>query len=479
MEIDNPPINNAPQEVNNANVQRVDDAQGEGGISHEANVPQETEQPPVVPNPAPQTDAVRQMSMVESLIQKLAMDPLTLTFMENVIRTIFVLYVRLACPAFRGNTDEECLSKVPDCIRLGLFDDLLWKLQRNEEAARAANNVPLLVNTVSPGMQLTEELLALVRDIPRDGRQETNPFRPRLPTPDEYSGPKSNNKIMTLKHLNRWIESVRASCRLSGLDESQSVLFAAQLLKGDALQWWGAWPMSESCTTMATLRDGLTARFVGSDPFGLLCQELESLSLANFSKYDSFKASFVQTVTAMKAYAPSPDRIWPDNVLIDKFLLSLKDTLYYEGVVLDASGQRPLTLDDAIVLCDARHDVLLNRGQALGEQKGSGPRESNKSDSRAKQDVQNKGRADKRKEQVASADKSSKRQKTASQSEKLTLHFMKKFGLSREVVEHRQQKVGKPAHFPCMKCGAIDGSHDHTACKKPVNYKKVVEEKSN
>jgi hypothetical protein len=63
----------------------------------------------------------------------------------------------------------------------------------------------------------------------------------------------------------------------------------------------------------------------------------------------------------------------PDNVMIDKLLLCLRKTLYYEGVVIDShSGCRPASIAAALTLLDKRHDVLSYRGQAH-EGKGKAP----------------------------------------------------------------------------------------------------------
>jgi hypothetical protein len=120
------------------------------------------------------------------------------------------------------------------------------------------------------------------------------------------------------------------------------------------------------------LKAGLVQRFVGQNAFELTCAELEGKVLTNFPGFDSFKAWFVQTVAAMKAFAPS-ERMWTDTVLIDKLLLCLRGTLYYEGVVADPITRlRPNTLTDALCLLDKQHEVLLMRAQAY-EGKGKAP----------------------------------------------------------------------------------------------------------
>jgi len=78
-------------------------------------------------------------------------------------------------------------------------------------------------------------------------------------------------------------------------------------------------------------------------------------------------------VANMRLYAPTPDRMWAENVLVDCLLQAITGTLYYEAVVLDpATSCRPSTLLDAIRLLDARHHVLLIRKMDHGSKNGTG-----------------------------------------------------------------------------------------------------------
>ena len=180
--------------------------------------------------------------------------------------------------------------------------------------------------------------------------------------------------MVALKKITTWIEGVQGNCRLAAMEEAQSVFFASQLLRGAAKLWWSSWAKASTCVTWKEFREGLTLYFVGPQPYELLCKELGAKRMLDFSRYEGFKAWFTSTVANMRLYAPNPDRMWAENVLVDCLLQAITGTLYYETVVLDpATSCRPSTLLDAIRLLDARHHVLLIRKMDHGSKDGAGP----------------------------------------------------------------------------------------------------------
>ena len=407
-------------------------------------------------------------SEIELLIMQFGNDPTTRPMLESLFRSILMLYVRQTHPAMRSADERACLRIAHDCARLGLFDRHLHHLAKIANEV-PGNNVVYSINPVGPGAVLCAELLSLVRDATGSPEQrESNPFRARLPSPEEFSGAKSSDRIAILKDINRWCESIVTIARLSGLDDRQTVLFAAQHLKGPAQSWWNTWANVGTCATITSLREGLTTRFVGHNPFELLCEELESLHLNKFQKFETFRANFAQVVAAMKAYAPSEDRIWPDTVLIDKLLVALSGTLYWEGVVLDPhTKKRPESFEAALELCDSQHTLLLQRKQAHGER--AKPHQTDpKPDKPSKPGKQDSGKHRKRTHGGANEHgrPNDKRQDTGKEKKSGSLceRFMKRFDLPKETVEHRMKLVdGK---YPCMKCGAL--GHDFHDCRKDV-----------
>ena len=257
------------------------------------------------------------------------------------------------------------------------FDSEMEHLLSLSVARQASDNKALTLEKVTPSDVLGDDLLALVpvgHGVSREGNARTS-FKPRMPDSKEFSGPSGGeNGMSILKNLSSWIEGVQGNCRLAAMEEAQSVFFASQLLRGSAKTWWSSWAKASTCTTWKELRDGLTLYFVGPQPFELLCKELSTKSLKDFSRYEGFKAWFTGTVTNMRVYAPTPDRMWAENVLIDSLLLALTDSLYYEAVVVDSvTSSRPSTLGDALRLLDDRHHVLLKRKAAHGVKDVAGP----------------------------------------------------------------------------------------------------------
>jgi len=188
-------------------------------------------------------------------------------------------------------------------------------------------------------------------------------FKPRLPEPGTFSGPKGG-KVTSLRQICQWLDGCVSNAKLASLPEAHQVAWAASFFRDEAATWWSEFKASHPDPTFDMLKLGMVRRFVGHNPFEMLCADLEGKTLSDFAKYESFKAWFMQTVSAMRSFAPA-DRMWNDTVLIDKLLLCLRNTLYYEGVVIDPLTQvRPSTLAAAIGLTDARHTVLLMRGQA-------------------------------------------------------------------------------------------------------------------
>jgi len=250
--------------------------------------------------------------------------------------------------------------------------ELLEYIQQLDRAAVAERDA--VVSTyipwcpVKPGMVLDDELRAL---IPATGsapaRTDAVQFKPTVPTPDTYSGPTSTDKLAALKGIAEWVESIEGIADLLSLPAGKRIPWAVRFLRADAQSWWNGWPDAGTCHDFAALREGLTHRFVGVDPFELLCADLRKKTLVSFPAYDGFKAWWVQTVASMRAFAAA-GRMWPDTVLVDQLLLALRGTFYHESVVVDPdTRQRPHTLDEALRLMDDRHRVLQIRNQAHGQ----------------------------------------------------------------------------------------------------------------
>jgi len=152
------------------------------------------------------------------------------------------------------------------------------------------------------------------------------------------------------------------------MTEAQQVAWVITFLRGDAAVWWAGIRTNRTIDTFEKLKTELTTRFVGPNAFELLCADLEGRTLVSFTKFEAFRAWFVEVVSAMRSFAPA-GRMWGENVLIDRLTLCLRGTLYHEGVVLDpVARERPTTLEHALRLLDERHRVLLMRGQAYGKE---------------------------------------------------------------------------------------------------------------
>ena len=409
---------------------------------------------------------------VTNLIIQLGRNPVTRAKFGALVHDIFVMWVRQCHPAMKNANEQDCLARAWDCMHFGLFDPHLEHLaKKSSESISRSNDVVVAAFPVRRGMILDDELQSLVQTVPSEKEQRGGtPFRARIPSPEEFSGNIDGSRISTLKTLDRWIESVDTSAQLAGLEERNTVLFAAKHLKGPAQTWWNAWSEKDSCTTMMDLREGLTIRFVGPNPFELLCEELEDLRLVKFGKFETFRATFVQVVAAMRSYAPSEDRVWPDTVLIDKLLVALSGTKYWEGVVLDPqTNHRPNTFEEALSLCDAQHAVLLHRKEALGQRSDKRQSVTETPNPPPRKQDGGKGRQDKRRKRDGDDRQGrghEKRTNTGGEANKRETmeKFMKKFGLSEEVVLHRMEKVkhkGKDV-YPCMKCGRPD--HRYVSC---------------
>lgn len=401
--------------------------------------------------------------------------------------------LRESHPGLRHATQWELLEKKVDATNIGLLDPHCTQLRKlNERSLGAVQAFVRSIDPVSPGMSIEEEILALARlSLAQEGSSGQGLggglLRPRLPNAPEYSGPKSGDRVVTLKELHLWLESVSTMCQITGLDKDapRMVLFAAQLLKGHALAWWSTWPKATSCSTWEEFREGLTTRFVGAHPFELLCGELEGLKLTSFRSFDQFHATFVQTVVTMRAYAPAPERMWHDTVLIDKLLISLSGTLYYEGVALNKNTQlRPTTYVEAMECLVTHHDSLVQRGQ---EHKGDRSK-ANGNDTPPTHTIRkaDRERGGKRKALPggggggasggASGSRNPKRSKDpASTHDNLRTRFMRMFDLPGEVVDHRMRKVSYKGDmvYPCMKCG--NKNHTHSACRNAVVAKIIPE----
>ncbi len=287
--------------------------------------------------------------------------------------------IRRSLPgAVHGRFDTaELFLKLPTLLEDGFLDLLLAHYVDLVERLRVGRDNPSTVRIVhsfapvTEGDVLSEELLAIARrQLPAAAPEGGPPsgggsaFKPRLPEPGQFAGPKLGaSKVVALRQICQWLDGCKTNVALVALPESQQVAWISSFLKEDAATWWSGFRQGHPNPTFDDLKTGLVNRFVGPNPFELLCADLEGKTLKDFSKFDSFKAWFVQTVTAMRAFAPA-GRMWSDNVLIDRLLLCLRDTLYYEGVVVDPRTRaRPDTVAAALALMDERHLILVMRGQ--------------------------------------------------------------------------------------------------------------------
>lgn len=293
-----------------------------------------------------------------------------------LVRMVIEAMVRRALPVGvqRRLSSTQCITLMPRYASEGFLDDMiehygarLMELTSEDAAAQVRRVIPL--TPVKPGDVLGADLLALASQHVTTTAPVSASFKPRLPEPNTYEGPKPGmSKVASLKQICQWMDSCQTSASLAGLPETQQVAWAASFLRGIAASWWAGFKLVSSNVTFDMLKTGLVHRFVGQHAFELLCADLEGKTMvASFSKYENFRAWFVQTVAAMSSFAPS-GRMWSDTVLIDKLLMCLTGSLYYEGVVLDPRTlTRPSTLSAALRLMDNRHDVLLMRGQAHEE----------------------------------------------------------------------------------------------------------------
>lgn len=414
--------------------------------------------------------------------QLLADETLAPRVAESFI-SLLVIWARRDGPLYLRDADEATI--LPQLV--ALYGIRLFEGSENHLKERAKPSLDKVSSLwpVRSGDQLSPELLALVPNGESGSREaggdnntvRDRTFLPRLPPPEEFSGPSGGDRLSALRTVSKWLESIHALCQLSNLSEEKVVLFAAQLLRGPALLWWTSWSEAPSCTTWSLFRIGLTTRFVGNDPFGLLCSHLEGLRLSKFSRYESFKASFVQTVASMREYAPE-GRMWPDMVLVDKLLIALRGSMYYEGVVLDPrTGARPSSFAEAIVLMEAQHDLLLNRDQALGQKSNSEVPETSamaerrKTTDRRKGDWKGKGnfrgkdgKSSSQGDAGKQADKGKGKRPTnapedggkGKKQKPLDEHYAQKFGISREVA------AARVAAGECAKCGKT--GHNWKSC---------------
>jgi hypothetical protein len=264
----------------------------------------------------------------------------------EAILPIFECMLRRVLPhSVHSKMSKETLVRLfPLYMEQGFLDGMLAHYTQVNEDLLASPTVRAVVTLtpLQPGDELTGDLLALARRQLNSSTHATGSaahatLRPKLPEPDTYEGPKAGKpKVVALRHLCQWIDTCQTNAALSGMPEPQQVAWAASFLKGPAANWWATFRLSQELHSFAVLKDGLVHRFVGQNAFEIICADLEGKTLGNFPRYDNFKAWFVQTVAAMKAFAP-PQRMWTDTVLIDKLLLCLQDTLYYEGVAVDPS----------------------------------------------------------------------------------------------------------------------------------------------
>ena len=389
------------------------------------------------------------------------------------------LWVRRASPVhLRASlTPEQCLERFQRKWADGELQEhadhmlLLPERERGQAVSQETFAFPCMPTVA--GQKLPPELLALVGEVAADrpartSRESEVLFKPSVPTPDLFYGPKGGGETKAVWDIAAWISSVESIASLLRLTAERGVGYAARFLRGDAQSWWLGWNGRDSCTTFEQLRAGLTARFVSADPFEVLCDELKRKTLVSFSTYDAFKAWWVQTVAAMRSYAEA-GRMWPDTVLIDQLLLALRGTLYHETVVVDPESRvRPATLEHALRLMDDRHRVLQARQQAHGQTKGkasgdvampTAPAEFKAGSRRADK------RAEKRKRQqgdkaessgtaaAAAAANGSGGGKQTPQREHLPKaeYLAKKFKIKQSLVEARL------AEGTCVKCG-----HKHT-----------------
>jgi len=305
------------------------------------------------------------------------LNPLTpdeLRFVSSVpdfVRLSILLILRRNLPDFvqRNKSDAELFARGPDMIRDGFLDHCIGHYTSLLETLQASSDAVSQIMTLaplSPGQFPSPELLAFLRpQLPLSQPAAELSLRPKLPEPGTFSGPSSGQtKLQILLAICSWVDSCVASGALSALPEPQLLIWAVTFLRGAAATWWAGEKFSTSISTFSELRKGLVTRFVGTQPFELLCADLEGRNLSSFPKFASFKSWFGQTVSAMRAFAES-GRMWQDTVLIDKLLLCLEGTLYHSGVVVDPSTrQRPTSLADALRLLDERHAILLMRRES-------------------------------------------------------------------------------------------------------------------
>jgi hypothetical protein len=143
----------------------------------------------------------------------------------------------------------------------------------------------------------------------------------------------------------------------------------AKLTK-EAAEWFAPYIAQGDTVPFATLSElqaAMTATWVGKDPYDLLNGDLYSRVLTSFESWSAFRAWFVRTAAGLREYAPA-GREWTDVPLVDRFIAALNGTRYYEGVVVDPDTDvRPASLQRALHLADARHNVLLHRNQGYAK----------------------------------------------------------------------------------------------------------------
>ena len=400
------------------------------------------------------------------------------------IRVLMEVFLRRTLPfsVHSKLSSEDCIRQFPVYAQAGFLDGTLahyTNLAQELLAAGPSVRPVVTLTPVQPGELLTGALLALARQQLNSGAPTSAMgaaasavLKPRLPEPEPYEGPQpGTSQVVALRRLCQWIDTCRTNAALSGMPEPQQVAWAATFLKGPAASWWATSRLTMEIHSFDQFKDGLVQRFVGNNAFELVCADLEGKSLKTFPRFDIFKAWFVQTVAAMKAFAP-PRRMWTDTVLIDKLLLCIKGTLYYEGVVVDpVTRMRPDTFAQAIDLLDKHHDVLLMRGQAH-EDKGKAAAGGSTSYADAAKAGQGKDSGKGKRPMGADAGKSKpdpKRTKADSSKEgflPLDQFIMKTHGLrnAKEVQQHIEDSKAKPAKpLECVLCGK---DHFVTKCKR-------------
>ena len=292
-------------------------------------------------------------------------------FFEDEHDVVFMMDTWTACMTqmvkYRGDPTwpiPEIFAKFTLLRKAGVLDPLLASLV---EGANRTDQPPQAPFSVSADA------------LPHQGNstQPTQPaqgaFRARAPELAIFSGPKAANSAAGVRQIALWVESASTTASLSGLVGLQAIAWATQHFTHDAAVWFNSWHLARSCDSFEQLRDGLTQRFIGANAFILLTEDLRSKSLRSFPTFEKFFGWFNATITSMRAVA-TPDRMWPDTVLVDQLLMAVTGTLYVDDVhVNPVTRTRPASLDEVTHLLCQRHEVLLARLQAHGQHAAVSP----------------------------------------------------------------------------------------------------------